>query len=549
VKFGGRIYRRNILFTDARDHNGVYGFTGVMTQNPASPAGTGDAFADFLLGYPANSTRGNPATWWGGSGTYWHGFFQDDFKVSNTLTVNLGIRYEYTPWLTGYRGQAAAFDPTRERPIIVSSETSNIDLSAQRLADVGYALFSDLIQTSSQAGLPLNITRNDTRQIAPRVGLAWRPFGENTVLRGGYGVFYETEGTDGRLNFNFIPFRVNESVTAAINTVPNRTLADFWLGAPVGTSVGAVSWNPLPLEARMGRDQRWNLGLQHQLFGGTALEVDYVGTKGDHQTAAEPINTPPAGPGSVQARRPFSRFGPISVHTQAMSSAYHALQVKLQQRPSKGLWYLLSYTYSQSTRRVPAPEIGGDFTYEVQPQPWDIPHLLAMSYGYQLPFGRGRKFLADAGTLANALVGGWQLQSIINYHSGLPFTPTVSRDVANIGVGGQRPNRIGSGELDTPTIDAWFDKTAFVVPAAFTFGDSGPGILRSDRQWNVDASLFKRFEVRGGQTLEFRAEAFNILNSVYFNVPNTNIDTAAGGRVTSTSNQARQIQFGLKYTF
>ena len=108
---------------------------------------------------------------------------------------------------------------------------------------------------------------------------------------------------------------------------------------------------------------------------------------------------------------------------------------------------------------------------------------------------------------------------------------------------------MGSGTLDNPTIDVWFDKTAFVVPPNFTFGDSGAGILRTDHQWNVDASLFKRFDVRSGQTLEFRAEAFNVLNSVYFNAPNTNVDTAAGGRVTSTSNQARQIQFGLKYIF
>jgi len=156
LKFGGRVYRRNILFTDARTHNGSYGFTGVMTQNPASPAGTGDAFADFLLGFPANSGRSNPATWWGGYGTYWHGFVQDDVKLSNSLTVNLGVRYEFTPWLTGYRNQAAAFDPTRAKSIIVSSETDTIDLSAQRLADVGYALFGDLIQTSSQAGLPLD---------------------------------------------------------------------------------------------------------------------------------------------------------------------------------------------------------------------------------------------------------------------------------------------------------------------------------------------------------------------------------------------------------
>ena len=549
VKFGGRIYRRNILFTDGRDHNGTYGFTGVMTQDPSSAAGTGDGFADFLLGYPANSTRSNPATWWGGYGTYWHGFLQDDFKVANTLTLNLGFRYEYTPWLTGYRGQAAAFDPTRAKPIIVSSKSDSIDLSVQRLADVGYTLFSDLIQTSSQAGVPLNITKNDARQIGPRVGLAWRPFGDRMVIRGGYGIFYEAEGTDGRLNFNFIPFRVSETVTAPVNAVPTRTLSDFWLGAPVGTSVGAVTWIPLPLEAKPGRDQRWNAGFQRQLFAHTAVEIDYVGTTGDHQTAAENINLPPAGAGSVQARRPYPRFGNISIQTQAQSSDYHALQLKLQQRPSKGLWYLVSYTYSNATRRVPAPEIGGNYTYEDQPQPWDVKHLLAASYGYVLPFGKGQRWLSDAGALANSIAGGWQVQTIINYRSGLPFTPAISRDVANIGVGGQRPNRIASGQLEHPTIDAWFDKAAFVVPASFTFGDSGPGILRSDDQWNVDASLFKRFEIQNGRTLEFRAEVFNVPNSVYFNAPNLNIDTAAGGRVTSTSNQARQIQFGLKYVF
>ena len=125
----------------------------------------------------------------------------------------------------------------------------------------------------------------------------------------------------------------------------------------------------------------------------------------------------------------------------------------------------------------------------------------------------------------------------------------MSRDVANIGVGGQRPNRIGDGKLKDPTIAVWFDKTAFVVPPDFTFGNSGPGILRGDHQWNVDFSIFKRFSVTGSQALEFRAEAFNLLNSVYFNLPNSAIDTTAGGRVTSTSNVARQLQFGVKYIF
>jgi len=121
--------------------------------------------------------------------------------------------------------------------------------------------------------------------------------------------------------------------------------------------------------------------------------------------------------------------------------------------------------------------------------------------------------------------------------------------VANTGSGGQRPNQIRSGELEEPTLDAWFDKTAFVVPADFTYGDTERGVLRGDHQWNVDFSIFKRFSLNGSKSIEFRAEAFNLLNSVYFDLPNTAIDTAAGGRVTATSNAARSMQFGLKFLF
>jgi hypothetical protein len=540
-KFGMQFRHWVPLFTDSGVYEGQWTFNGSITQNSAKPAGTGDAFADFVLGIPFSVGRNFPADWFGGSTNYWHFYAQDDFKVNNRLTLNLGLRYEYSPWLDGYRGQVGTFLPNSPRPIAVQS----IDLSAQFAAPTSNAVFGKLIQTCSQAGIAENCTATDKAQWAPRFGFAWRPFGDKTVLRGGYGIFYEVESSGNRVNHNMVPYALSETVF----NDGLRTMTTFFVGRPIGGAQTAPSLAGGYPNMPMGYDQHWSFGVQRQLPFNSALEVDYVGNKGTNLYDGNPVNIPPAGAGAIQARRPYPVFGGITYNGQDTSTRYNALQAKFQKRFSSGSWYLVSYTWSKYMTVGNVPAVGGNFAYERALSGSDIPHNLTASAGYELPVGRGKKFLSSSNVVTTGLLGGWQVQGIMVLRSGRPFTPTISREVANTGVGGQRPNRTGSGKLDNPTIAKWFDKSSFALPSNFTYGNSGGNILREDRFKNLDLSLFKQFVFRERMRLQFRAEAFNLTNTPSFSAPGSNIDTASGGVVTSTISAPRNVQFGLKLNF
>ena len=541
LKGGVKIRRWMPHFTDSKQYQGVWAFNGFATQNPASAAGTGDAFADFMLGMPRQVTRSFPADTFGGQATYWHFYVQDDFKVSDRLSLNLGLRYELSPWASGYRGQVGTFDPSSARPIIVASDTDQIDLAAQFAGPSAYALFQNSIQTSSQAGLPLSITATDKAQFGPRFGFAWSVT-DKTVLRGGYGTFFEQENTDGRVNNNMVPFRLDE--TGINDLTQRRTMADFFNGKPLTTSA-APTIGATPTSMKMGRNHHFNFGVQQQLSRSTVLELNYVGNVGQYLNGSTNINIPTPAAGGVQARRPYPQFGNINYFDTNMSNTYHSLQASLARRAAGGLWYMASYTWSKSITTQNLPAVGGNTGREKSISGFDIPHNLAVSAGWELPVGRGKRYLGDAGGLTQALLGGWQMQAILILRSGRPFTPTIGADRANTGVGAQRPNRIGSGELDDPTVERWFDPTAFVLPAQFTYGDSGGNILREGSFRNLDFSVFKRF----GEHLEFRAECFNLTNTPSFNAPATAIDAPTAGRVTSTLSTPRQFQFGVKFNF
>jgi hypothetical protein len=508
LKFGAEFRSWQPLFTDSSTYQGSWSFTGVNTQNPARTAGTGDAFADYMLGYPFSAGRAYPANLFGGQAIYSHFFVHDDFKVTNHLTLNLGLRYEYSPWMSGYKNQLGTFDGTKAKPIIVASPTNQIDLTSQYSAPTAYALLSNYIQTSSQAGLPLSITYPDKNQWAPRFGLAWRPGSGTTVFRGGYGIFYEMENTDGRVNRNIPPFLLSETVFAATNAVPNRTFGNFFLGQPLGSAGITPNLNPTYTRLRRGMDQHWSFGIQRQLSHDTVLEVNYVGNHGTHLNSSNAFNDPRPGPGTIQTRRPYPNFGLISYFSQDMSSDYHSLQVKAEKRYGSGLWYLLSYTYSKSLSIQTAPALGGDLYFEKARSSFDIPQNFAMNVGYQLPFGKGKKFMSGTNRFTESLIGGWRAQGIVILRSGQPFTPTVSRDVANTGIGAQRPLVVGTPLIvGQPT--CWFYSSlnsactsfapnaasAFTTAANFTYGNAGANTLRSQFYRNFDFSVFKEFGI------------------------------------------------------
>lgn len=568
-KFGTLIRYYQWIGYDSGNYAGQFNFNGNASNNAttttAASANSGDAYADFLLGYPSAVTRSYPAANFGGQGWYRQFFFQDDYRASDRLTLNLGLRYEYSPWLSGYKGQVGTFDPTRPKPIIVSGSGAVPDLSAQPVAPRAYQVFGQYITTSSQAGLPSTVTYPDKRQFAPRIGLAFQ-VSQKTVLRAGFGIFYEPEGTSGRVNLNILPYRLVETQNQTQNVTPTRTLANFFLGNPLGSITANPSLNPARIYASMGANYHYSLNVQHQLSSKDVFEIGYVANRGIHLSATNSFNDPTPGPGTIQTRRPYTQWSGISFQTQDMNSNYGSLQAKYDHRFSRGFSALVAYTYSRWLQYQQQPSLGGVQGYEYSLSPSDVTHNLAISGTFQVPVGHNRKFLSNSNAFVNAVVGGWQLQTINILRSGTPYTPVVSGDIANTGVGGQRPDLSGvSTPGYTKTLSSWFDKGRYIVANrapngtlggaprtgndVYRYGQVRANTLRSDLYRQFDASVFKNFNMPHESTLSFRAEVFNVPNTPSFGAPNATIDAAAGGTITTTSNNSRNLQFALKYIF
>lgn len=520
-------------------------FNGTFTQNPQSPTGTGSGLADLLLGIPSNAELSNAIS---GDLRYKYSglYIQDDWKVTDRLTLNIGARYEL--WT---------------QPVERQNQEANFLLGTQKFiypnSAVPAGIPSAYVQSIPSGINNRSLLQTDTNNVAPRFGFAYQAT-KTTVVRGGFGQFFADDpeiGASGRLVAN-PPFY--QDVTFPTNQItPIISLNQGFPANTIGTGLNLANASLIAFTPNFKQAYvyHWSAGVQQQIRQ-FVFEAEYVGTSGFELPITYNVNSALPGGTSVAARRPYQGFGNITLTTPMGNSNYNALETRLERRFANGLSLLLSYTYSKSIDDGGEQLVGDlqlrsaeNVRLERALATNDMRHYFVGSYVYDLPFGRGQRFNI-ANPVVNAVLGNWQINGIATLHTGLPFTPELGFSSAN--TGDDRPNRIGNGNLpsDQRSINNWFNKAAFVAAPFYQFGNAGRDILEGPGAVNFDLSVFKNFPIPllgEGGNLEFRAESFNAFNHPQFGTPNNRVDLAQGGTITSLSNNMRILQFGLKLLF
>lgn len=571
LKFGMEWMHRRDAFSIGQNSVGNFSFVGTYT---------GDAYADMLLGYPDNATRSPFQTLQGDYDDFKSWYFNDNFRVRSNLTINVGLRYEINPFFRGILDTRSGFDFQSGKIVVPST----IPLNSQPITPQLLQLFGDRILFTKDIGLPLSVSPSDKMDWAPRVGMAWSPFGsQKNVIRAAYGIFYVFPDTN-LINNTVVTVPFVDNITLFNDrppAAPTRTFADFFQGTPIAAA-NPNPGQPCPfgfvarscdtpgitsslVHLKTQYTQQWNLSVERQLSARAALTVAYVGNKTSHLQQGIRRNDPPPGPGAIQARRPFPQWGPIGLQEWGGKANYNALQTQLELRDWRGLTLMGSYVYSKCLDDgtdeggpVATQLIGTNYAV----CDFDQTHTGSISFNYALPFGRDKRFLSSGPGVVNQVFGGWNLAAVTTLKSGLPFTPVINGDRANTGVGSQRPLVTGTPFVPG-NISCWFYTSsntackalypnaadAFGMPAQFTYGNSGRNVLRGDNLMQVDVSLLKQFPISETKRVEFRAEFFNIGNHPVFANPGTAINATSGGQVSSTLNSNRILEFALKMYF
>jgi len=519
LKFGGDVRR---LMDDATTNNWPFSqisFTGDIA---------GYSGAAFVLGYPRTtlSPEGVPVSairqWRYGL------YFQDDWKATSNLTLNLGLRYDL---------------PGQPHEINGVTRTLRFDLDPK-----GPILWPE-------PGKVEDIYLGEYKYFGPRFGLAYR-LPRRTVLRGGYGIFYSAAQFD---NMNILQLNPPNGgsltvINPALNpvaTIQNPVPAELYPANPIFNVVSV----PMDRKRRNGYMQNFNLQLSKELSRSDVLEVGWVGTKGTHvDTSLNNFNQAAPGTGDIQSRRPYPAYARIRMIAPDSNTVYHSLQSRFEHRLSSGLSATAAYTWSKTIDDAGETINAGGCVCqnprnrgkaERAASVYDQRHRLVLAYVWELPFAKQWK--GPQGFVFH----GWSFGGIVTMASGRPFNIVQSGDTWNADALWPRPNAAQgvSPRLDTRTADLWFNTAAFT--RSTTYGTTPRNPVVGPALHTFDLSFSKAFKVPAWENhaVLFRAEMFNIFNTPQLNNPGGTLGTGTFGRVTSTAADNRQIQFALKYTF
>jgi hypothetical protein len=449
-------------------------------------------------------------------------FVHDTWRALPSLVISAGVRYEYNSPPVDARDRARLYDPGRGD-----------------LVDVG------------TAGVPRSGYEPDWNNWAPRVGFAWTPGRRNTVLRGAWGVYYDQSALAPGEGLYFSPpyFDLRLFVTSA--TFPLLLHDPFPANYPFPSPPSALAFQR---DLRTPYMQHWNFNVQQALGRSRVLEISYVGSKGTKLLSARDINQPRPSTAAFYLR-PNPRFEDITMLESRGSSVYHSLQTRFQQRFSRGVAALLSYTWGKSIDDASNffssagdpnfPQDSYNLRAERGRSNFDVRHRASLSYSWELPLARRHR-----------LLGGWQTHGVWTFQTGRPFTVALLPDLDNSNTGrstlgfgaNDRPNVVGDARAGASTPQRWFNTAAFAMPARGQFGNAGRNVLDGPGFATINASVLKDTAVTETLVVQFRAEAFNLLNRTNYDLPDIFLGSPTFGRVLSAQS-ARRVQLGLKLLF
>jgi hypothetical protein len=551
MKMGGNVLREqmNFFYAGNNGRTGLMDFTGRFTAaNAISPAGKQVGEADFILGLPTDYGRGLSNGTWGQRSTIWGFYFQDDWRVTDNLTLNLGLRWEY------------------HTPIIEIRDRQ-----------VNFGLFSGQLEYAGKDGNSRALYNAYKKDFQPRLGFAYTPniLNKKMVLRGAYTLSSFLEGTGTNLRLPLNPPLAAENTTL-YNTpsyvLPGSTLDQglFGLNNPDPFHNATIRlWDP---GVRPAEVQQWNLTAEFQLPSANVFTLGYVGQHGTHLMVAMPYLQKQIVGGQLVAS-PYlggnptlqSDISQISGTCSCANQKYDGMQASLHKRFSSGLEYQLSYTWSHGRSDSigyygEGGQAGSQSAYmqnlydrrdEWGPTYFDVKQAFVGSFVYDVPFGRKKKFGSNWNPVLNGVLGGWQMGGVLSLHTGFPLTIKMSGDPSGTGARSFRanvigtpndPHQIGPGVL-------FLDPSAYSAPTAGTFGNAGIGVVRGPGMKRFDYSLHKQFNMTEKRYVEVRAEAFNLFNTPIFNSPaSQTITSSLFGQITSSQGE-RNVEIAVKLYF